>query len=251
MQITGQTRPMRGDLAEMTAVVLAGGQGTRLRQMLADRPKVLAEVNGRPFLSFLLDQLTATGITNVTLCTGYLGEQIEAAYGSHYENMALTYSRESSPLDTAGAIRQALPLLGVGPVLVMNGDSFCDADFHAYWAAYCSKGVEGMLLLTEVPDTTRFGQVKTDASDRILLFSEKGSAPGAGWINAGIYLLSHALLRLIPGDRRVSLEREMFPAWVENGLYACCVHAPFIDIGTPDAYLNAERFMAERCRQTS
>ena len=240
---------MPADLTQITAVILAGGQGTRLREVMANRPKVLAEVSGRPFLSFLLDQLVAAGITHVTLCTGYLGEQIETAYSSRYKNIVLTYSRESSPLDTAGAIRQALPLLGTGPVLVMNGDSFCDVDFHAYWAAYCSKGVEGMLLLTEVTDTTSFGRVQTDASDRILLFSEKGRDPGAGWINAGIYLLSHSLLLLIPANRRVSLEREMFPSWVERGLYASCVHAPFIDIGTPDAYLNAERFMAERCRQ--
>lgn len=244
------TRPTRGKLTEITAVILAGGPGTRLRQVMADRPKVLAEVGGRPFITFLLDQLAAAGITRVTLCTGYLGEQIETAFGSRYKNITLTYSREPSPLDTAGAIRQALPLLGTGPVLVMNGDSFCDADFHAFWAAYCSKGVEGMLLLTEVPDTTRFGRVQTDASDRILLYSEKGSATGTGWINAGVYLLSHTLLRLIPADRRVSLEREMFPNWVARGLYAWCVRAPFIDIGTPDAYLNAERFMAERCRQT-
>ena len=107
-------------LSDITAAILAGGQGTRLRPVLADRPKVLAEVMGRPFLSYLLDQLSSAGARKVILCTGYMGDMVQEVYGGTYKSLHLLYSREDEPLDTGGALRLALPLIDSDCVLVMK-----------------------------------------------------------------------------------------------------------------------------------
>src|ERR1041384_4801433 len=107
-----------------SAAILAGGLGSRLRSVVSDRPKVLAAGNGRPVIAALLDQLVESGTKSVVLCTGYLGEQVEAAFGGVYRNLHLVYSREKSPLGTAGALRLALPLLWAGSIVGVNGGSF-------------------------------------------------------------------------------------------------------------------------------
>ena len=231
-------------LSEISALILAGGLGTRLRPVVADRPKVLAEIHGRPFLSYLLDQLADAGVRYVVLCIGHLGEQVRAAFGDVYGPLRLAYSQESSPLGTAGAIRLALPLLRSDSVLIMNGDSFCEADLNAFWDFHCAKEANGSLLLTRVPDATRYGQVRVDDSGHILSFEEKGAHTGPGWINAGIYLLTKLLIRTIPPDRAVSIEREVFPSWLGSGLYGYMGGGRFLDIGTPESYALAEKFFA-------
>ena len=241
------------DLAGVTAAILAGGLGTRLRSVVADGPKVLAEVRGRPFLAYLLRQLVATGVRYVVLCTGYLGEQVQATFGDSYGPLRLVYSQESSPLGTAGAIRLALPLFKPGlneanisdSVLVMNGDSFCEANLRAFWAWHCARGADATLLLTHVPDTKRYGRVLVDDDGFVLNFDEKGHKGGPGWINAGIYLLNHRLLLTIPASGAVSLEREMFPDWIGRGLYGYRSQGRFLDIGTPESYAEALQFFAQ------
>src|ERR671910_3457055 len=114
--------------SDLSVAVLAGGLGTRLRPVVSDRPKALAEIHGRPFLAYLLDQLSTAGCSRVVLCTGHLGEQIERAFDKRYRNLQISYSRETRPLGTGGALRLALPDLLSDPVLVMNGDSFCATD---------------------------------------------------------------------------------------------------------------------------
>src|ERR1041384_4288401 len=120
------------DLSDITAAVLAGGFGTRLRSVVADRPKVLAEIGGRPFLSYLFEQLAANGCRSVVLCTGYLGEQVYRIYGEQYGSLGLRYSQEAQPLGTGGALRFALGQFASDPVLVLNGDSFYGTDLKAY-----------------------------------------------------------------------------------------------------------------------
>jgi len=233
------------DLANVTAAILAGGLGTRLRSVMADRPKALAEINGRPFLAYLLDQLASAGVKYVVLCTGYLGEQVEATFGDSYGNLHLVYSQESSPLGTAGALRIALPLLRSDYVLVMNGDSFCQTNLRTFWAWHQARGANVTLLLTKVPDVTRYGRVHVDADGLVLRFDEKGDKGGPGWVNAGIYLFKQHLLQTIPPTRAMSLEREMFPIWISQGLYGYKCKGHFLDIGTPEAYAFAEQFFTE------
>jgi len=229
-------------LSEMTAAVLAGGAGERLRSAVADRPKVLAEVAGRPFLAILLDQLLAAGVRRAVLCTGYLADQVRAAFGDAYGDLALAYSRETAPLGTGGALRQALPLLNSDPALVLNGDSYCQADLLGLAAWHAAHDAAGTLLLTKVPDTTRYGRVEVDADGRVLRFDEKGASAGPGWVNAGVYVLGRALLASIPAGKATSLERETFPAWTGRGLRGWQGGGRFLDIGTPQAYASAEDF---------
>lgn len=230
------------DLAAVTAAVLAGGLGTRLRSVVADRPKALAEIRGRPFLAYLLDSIAAAGVRSVVLCTGYMAEQIQAVLGNMYGHLPLRYSHEPSPLGTGGALRLALPMLDSDSVLVMNGDSFCDVDLEAFWTWHCSHDADGSILLTEAADSKRYGRVEVDIEGRALGFYEKSELGVSGWINAGIYMLSRRLLLTIPTGRAISLEREMFPAWIGQGLYGYCSAGRFLDIGTPASYSCAEQF---------
>lgn len=230
-------------LSEITTVILAGGLGTRLRSVVTDMPKVLAEVCGRPFLTYVLDQLADAGVQQVVLCTGYLGEQVYDVLGDSYKNLILTYSQERSPLGTAGALRLASSLMRSDPVLIMNGDSFFQADLLAFYNWYCQQQPDCALLLTQVADTQRFGRVHADSDGKILSFTEKGQ-PGPGWINAGVYLLSQRVLQTIPAQKTISLEQDMFPVWVGQNFYAYRQAGAFLDIGVPESYAAAAHFFS-------
>lgn len=232
------------DLQHCTAAILVGGLGTRLRSVVADRPKILAEVRGKPFLTYLLDQLVESGCPNTVLCTGYLGEQVSATFGDSYRNMRLLYSQELSQLGTGGALRLALPLLESDCVLAMNGDSFCHTKLSDFWAWHIAQGAEATLLLTHVSDTKRYGRVQVEPSGQVQRFEEKGDTQGAGWINAGLYLLNRQRLATIPAGKPISLERDIFPMWIDRGLYGYRSQGRFLDIGTPESYAMANEFFA-------
>jgi len=236
------------NLSHITAAILAGGLGTRLRPMVADRPKVLAEVGGRPFIFFLLDQLAAVRVRQVVLCTGYLAHQIRDTLGETYGPMNLLYSQEPSALGTGGAICLALPLLESETVLVLNGDSFCEANLRAFCLVHRLRGAQASLLLAEVTDTGRFGWVELDEEGRITGFREKGKATGSGWVNGGIYLINRSLLETIPPQQAASLEQDLFPAWIGRGLYGFRSEGRFIDIGIPESLAGAETFFHQENR---
>jgi D-glycero-alpha-D-manno-heptose 1-phosphate guanylyltransferase len=230
------------NLKSITAIILAGGFGTRLRSAVSDQPKVLAKVGGRAFLTYLLDHLASFDIRNVVLATGHMGDQIRTTFGNHYGLIRLFYSHELSPLGTAGALRIALPLLKSNPVLVMNGDSFCPVNLQAFLDWHHARNAKATFLLTEVPDPSRYGQVDLSADQRISKFVEKGTNGNPGWISAGIYLIQRRLLSTIPEEHPVSLEKDMFPNWMKQGIYGYRVHEKFIDIGTPESYSAAQEF---------
>jgi NDP-sugar pyrophosphorylase family protein len=244
MSTANPTTRVMQDLGTVTAAILVGGLGTRLRSVVAGRPKVLAEVRGRPFLSYLLDQLAGAGIREAVLCTGYLGEQVRAAFGGSYRGVRLAYSQEAAPLGTAGALRLAAPLLTSPAVLVLNGDSYCQADLAAMWRRHRDSKAAATILLARVEDTRRFGRVRTDDLGRVVRFEEKGGPAAAGWINAGIYLMDRGVLDSIPAGRAASLEKEVFPAWIGRGLWGHRGGGRFLDIGTPESYREAEVFFA-------
>ena len=227
-----------------TVAILVGGLGTRLQAVTGGDQKVIAPVAGRPFLFRLLDQIADAGLRDVVLCTGHRAGQVAEAIGEEYRGLRVRYSRESRPLGTAGALRNALPLLLSDPVLAMNGDSCCGLDlalfreFHARTEACASIGV------CEVEDTSASGLIEFDAHKAITCFNEKTAARTPGWINAGVYLLGRELLLSIPVGKAVSIEREIFPAWVGRRLYAYPIAGKFIDIGTPETYAAAHQLLA-------
>jgi NDP-sugar pyrophosphorylase family protein len=227
---------------QLTAAILAGGLGTRLRSVIQDSPKVLARVRRRHFLEYLLDQLAAVGTKRIVLCTGYMGEKILEIIGKSYSKMEIVYSQESSPLGTGGALRLAMPLIKSDPVFVMNGDSFCDVDFKKMLNYHCAVDAEATIALVEVYDTSRFGSVHVDSDGLVIGFEEKSEKIGSGWINAGIYFMNCSILENIPVNSTVSLEREVFPAWIGRGLYGFRSKCNFLDIGTPESYALADDF---------
>jgi D-glycero-alpha-D-manno-heptose 1-phosphate guanylyltransferase len=232
---------MKG-LATVSVAILAGGLGTRLHSVVADRPKVLAEIGGKPFLAYLLDQLLDFNVSSVILCTGYMGKQVQAKFGDRYGRLRLLYSREMSPLGTAGALRLALPLFESESVLILNGDSFCEANLEAFWEWHCVRDADATILLTEKPDTRQYGRVYVDAEGRVLRFEEKDEKNVPGWINAGVYLIKRQLLLTIPEDGETSLERLIFPKWIGRQFYGYRTQGCFLDIGTPEGYALAEQF---------
>lgn len=230
-------------LAATTAAILAGGLGTRLRAAVADRPKVLAEVNGRSFLTYLLEQLADGGVRRVVLCTGYMADAVRETIGGRFREMTIEYAEESAPLGTGGALRLALPLLGSDPILVMNGDSFFDADLASFAARHRASGGSASILLAETADVGRFGAVAIARDNTVVRFEEKGGR-GPGLINAGIYLFNRTVIAAIPPGEETSLEREVFPRLVGRGLHGFPQHGRFIDIGVPSDYEGAAAFFA-------
>lgn len=234
---------MKRFLAETTAAVLVGGMGTRLRPVVADCPKVLAPVGGRPWLTYILDQLAEAGVRDCVLLTGYRADQVRETLGERHAQMRLRYSTEPEPLGTGGALRHAQERFSSPQVLVVNGDSFIDVDlalfhdFHHWLAADVS------MVLAWVSDVSRFGKVDVAADGRILGFREKHGG-GPGWIHSGICLLNRARIEEIPAKRFVSLEREMFPRWARAANFqGFRCRSPFLDIGTPESYAQAEAFL--------
>lgn len=236
-------------LVDITAVLLVGGAGTRLRPVVSDRPKSLAEIGGRPFLAFLLDELAASGLRRAVLCTGYLGDHVEAAFGSNYDSLSLTYSREPEPLGTAGALAYCAGRLGSDPVLVLNGDSYCETNLPAFLSWHLARKSPASLVLTKVPNVSRYGRVMLGAGGEIVRFEEKTAqalpTEAVGWINGGIYLLAKKTLSTLLRGRALSLEREVFPALVGQGLAGYTGGGRFLDVGTPASYGEAQYFFSK------
>ena len=237
--------------ADIDVAILVGGLGSRLRAVVTDRPKPLAEVAGAPFLAHLLTWLERAGFRRVVLCVGHGGAQVAEQFGTGYGALSLAYAWEPDELrGTGGALVNALPQLCSPIVLALNGDSFCDADLAAFltWYQSLPPDTAAALLLTAVDDTRRYGRVdslgNTMAGGTIASFHEKGEKTGPGTINAGVYLFARPTLAALPGDRVLSLEREVFPALIGHGLYGWPGGGRFIDIGTPESYAAADAFFA-------
>ena len=224
----------------ITAIILAGGKGTRLQSVVSDRPKPLALVAGRPFIEYLLDQLNNAGITHVVISTGYLGEQIRQQLGTTYKKLSLHYSQEDIPLGTAGALRHALPLIPSQQILVLNGDSYCDIDFTKLVASHKTKNALVTMATVAVPEVSRYGSVTTTQDGRIIDFREKGLQTGEGFINAGIYVINKSVVCNIVPDKLISLERDIFPQYLDQAMYGFATNGTFIDIGIPDDYERAQ-----------
>jgi D-glycero-alpha-D-manno-heptose 1-phosphate guanylyltransferase len=228
--------------ASITAVILAGGLGTRLSPVLPDRPKVLAEVRGRPFITYLLNQIAENRMEDVVLCTGYRADQVRKILGNTFGPIHLRYSQEEKPLGTGGALRLALSLISSDTILVMNGDSFAEFSLSEFLKQHLSKAAVATILLTEVEDTERFGRIELDDESRITGFSEKDDRTGFGLINAGVYLMAKKALGKFPEGKALSLERDIFPRLIGKGLYGYPNKGRFIDIGTSESYVHAQYF---------
>jgi len=234
------------------AVILVGGEGTRLRPLTLDRPKAMLPIAGRPFLAHMLDRLAAAGVQRVIFSCGYLPDPIVAGFGDQYAGMALEYAVEPEPMDTAGAIRFAIDgRLDDGPFFALNGDVLMEASLNELMEFHLGHGARATLTLTEVPDPSRYGLVLSDDEGIVSAFVEKPE-PGVAvavdppyWINAGAYVLDDSFAQMVPFMERVNIEREVFPKLVGNGLFAWRCSGYWNDIGTPESYLAANMHLSE------
>lgn len=238
----------------MRAIVLVGGFGTRLRPLTLQRPKQMLPVLDRPMIEWVAEWLAGSGVSDIVLSLGYRPEAFTDAYpDGRCAGVALHYAVEPEPLDTAGAIRFAAEAAGLDRAgetfLVVNGDVLTDLDIAQLVALHRDRGAEATIALTPVEDPSRYGVVPIDADNRVLAFIEKPERDQApsNWINAGTYVLEPSVLSRIATGRKVSIEREVFPAVVADGaLYAVQSEAWWIDAGTPASYLQAQLELVER-----
>jgi NDP-sugar pyrophosphorylase family protein len=229
-------------LADLPAVLLVGGLGTRLRSLLPSTPKPLASVGKKPFLELLIRQLRSQGISRLIMCTGYLADQIECEFGDGRNcGVTIEYSRESVPMGTAGAVKLAQRYLDrTSDFLVMNGDSFVEADFQDLVQFHWRHNALASIATVHVNDASRYGTVCLDSNDGIVRFQEKTGCDLPGLINAGVYVFNHAIFERIP-ESPASLEKDIFPRLINQGMYAQRQKGMFIDIGTPEDYSRAQQ----------
>ncbi len=229
----------------MQAIVLVGGEGTRLRPLTFGTPKPMVPIVNVPFLARTLERLREAGICDVILPAGYMPQAITEYFGDGSRmGMRITYVIEDEPLGTAGAIKNVEQHI-TGPFFVLNGDVLTSLDLQAMIDYHARKGGLGVLHLITVDDPSAFGCVVHDRDGRISQFVEKppkGSEP-TNEINAGTYLLEPAVLAMIPPGRNVSIERETFPKILaeHQALYAYTTADYWIDLGRPEHYLSAHR----------
>lgn len=231
---------------QAVAVILAGGLGTRIRHLLPDLPKPMAPVNGRPFLEWVVRYLAQAGIRRIVISTGHKAEVV-ARYFDAQPVGGLTVScvAEPKPLGTAGGFLNAIAGIGNPPALwlVLNGDSLALANLEPLFAPLADATVAGVILGVSMADASRYGTVVCDSEGWLAGFQEK--RPGAGTINAGVYLLRASVMAEFPKHLPLSFEQEVFPALAagRKRLKVCVTQAPFLDIGTPETLSQSAEFL--------
>jgi mannose-1-phosphate guanylyltransferase len=230
-------------LESLEAVLLVGGQGTRLRPLTISTPKPLLPTAGVPFLAHQLAKASAAGVTRVVLATSYRAQMFADSLGDGSAfGLEIVYVQEDTPLGTGGAIRNAAQALRSGPgrpVLVLNGDVLSGHDLTAQLDLHSKAEAAVTLHLVEVEDPSRFGCVPTDADGRVTAFLEKTANPLTNRINAGCYVFRRDVIEQIPPDAVISVERETFPGLISAGAVVMGYHdsSYWLDVGTPEAFV--------------
>lgn len=223
-------------LSSLEIVLLVGGLGTRLSPELGQLPKPMVDVGGCPFLERELLHLREFGIRNIILAVSHRGEAIEERFGDGTSlGMSIIYSREAQRLGTAGALRNALPLLRGDEVFVQNGDSFAEVDYGELLRFHRAHGGNLTMSAAYMPDCRDYGRLQI-SEGRVLSFVEKQNSDSSpGYINAGVYVFGREPIETIPAGVVESLENDLFPALLARGesIYAYCTQGYFLDMGTP------------------
>jgi mannose-1-phosphate guanylyltransferase len=226
------------------AIVLVGGEGTRLRPLTSDVPKPAVTLVDRPFLAYAIEWLAAHGVTEIVLACGFLPDVLREALGDEerHAGVTITYVAEPEPLGTAGAIRFAAEAIGdrlEERFFALNGDVLADLDLSALMRAHREREARATIGLHPVDDSSAYGLVSCDGDGWVLEFAEKTGQTVPGEINAGAYVLERSVLDLVPTGKACSIEREVFPALVDFGLCGLLLDGYWMDIGTPERYLQA------------
>lgn len=229
-------------------MILVGGLGSRLRPLTDRTRKDMLSLVDRPQLAYTFEHLRRHGVRRAILSCGYLPTQIRDVFGDAYGELSLEYKVEDEPLGTGGAIRFAAEGLDE-PFFALNGDSLREADLARFVELHRERRARASILLTPVEDPTRYGLVRVGSDGRVASFLEKPRPEeiDTDLINAGLYVLEPDVLDLIPAGRAVSIEREVFPRLVEEqSVYGVALPGYWLDVGTPESYLQAHRDVLER-----
>jgi len=222
---------------------LVGGEGTRLRPLTESIPKPALTLVDRPFLAYMIEWLAGHGVEEIVLACGFLPDVLREALGDGERAGArIRYVAEPEPRGTAGAIRFAADQLDEDlneRFLALNGDVLTDLDLTALLRAHEERGARATIALHPVEDSSAYGLVRTEERGEVQEFTEKTGEPVPGEINAGMYVLERSVLDLIPPGEDVSIERDVFPRLVGDGLHALRLDGYWMDIGTPQRYLQA------------
>ena len=230
--------------SELDVVILCGGLGTRFRQVDPQTPKVMASVEGRPFLDWIIELFYTQGCRRFIFCTGYKSDVIEAylrtsKYGIETE---VVISKETEPLGTAGAVKHAEKSIHSEPFLLVNGDSYCKIDLAAFIQFHIRNNACVSMALVSADTRKDTGSVALDTRTlEVAAFQEKGTTEGT-YSNAGIYIFSKKIISRWNPAQPLSLEYDIFPKLVGQGLYGFVVDGPVIDIGTPERYYGAAAY---------
>ena len=216
-------------------LILCGGMGTRLRSVTGDAPKVMAEVQGEPFLDFLLRYLIKQGAKRVILCAGYKAEEIVGHYKAKFSRIEIDFAVEKEPLGTGGALKNGLPFVKSGYVFGLNGDCFTPVDYAKLWAFHQRKNAAVTLVGVRIEGNKDFGTLVMNDNDEITAFKEKFETRDVQHISAGIYCFNTRVFDLMPSGK-FSVEYDFFPKMIGKGFFGYKVDAPFIDIGTPERF---------------
>jgi mannose-1-phosphate guanylyltransferase len=231
----------------MQALILAGGEGTRLRPLTYTVPKPVLPLAGRPHIAYVIDWLRGHGVDDVIVSCGFLAQGMRDALAKLEPGVQIRYAEEPDPRGTAGAIRFAEEMLA-DRILVLNGDVLCDLDLTALIDQHDRTGARATIALYPVSDPSGYGLVHRHDDGEITEFLEKPTREqiDTDEINAGAYLLERSVLEEIPPERAVSIEREVFPVLIGKGLHGIRLEGYWIDIGTPDRFLEANWDILER-----
>ncbi len=227
-----------------SCVILAGGLGTRLKDVVDDRPKSMALVNGKPFLEYQIEFLRKQKLSNCILSVGYKSEMIINHFSLRYFDVKISYFTEVEPLGTGGGIFAATVEIN-DPVYVMNGDSFFNIDIRKLEYVWNEKKPDLIMALKEMPDVNRYGAVTVDNEGYVKAFNEKGSESGPGLINGGVYLFNPVWLRRKAKGIRFSFENDILAKSLQTDkIIGVPFQSYFIDIGIPSDYLKAQHDFA-------
>ena len=225
----------------MDAVILAGGLGTRIRNITKDKiPKSMLPIKGKPFLEYIIEYLKEYDVNRIILCTGFKREIIRDYFGSGKKyGVNIIYSEEETPLGTAGAIKKAEPMISGDKFLLLNGDTLFKINLKELIKFHKDKNAKITIALKYMDDTFRYGRVEINAQFRVTNFVEKG-VKEPGYINGGVYVLNRTVLEVI-NEFPASFEKEVLPQFTQRRLYGKVFNDYFIDIGVPKDYERAKQ----------
>ena len=231
------------------AIILAGGFGTRLQSVVKDVPKPMADIQGRPFLSYIMDFLAHQGVQKVLLSVGYRHEVIERHFGTSYGRLDIEYIIEHEPLGTGGAIREALSHAQEENVIILNGDTFFAIDVKAMFEFHCRSNADITIALKPLQNSERYGTVVMGQNQRIIGFREK-SAQASGYINGGVYIVKRTIRGQVQeAARTFSFEEFLQKKITKMAAYAFVSEDFFIDIGIPVDYKKAQEMLVSALKE--